>query len=128
MEGGLLHPVVGESSRQTALLGPGSLRVLPQGHHGRAGIHGTGRPGNQKHFWQEYKGHQEANLDSCLAALGLEGTEREQENYVVNCQKAGKTQGLGLNHAPCEVLAWCVHETCQTLSNGKKRGRKEREG
>lgn len=46
----------------------------------------------------------------------------------MNCQKAGKTQGLGLNHVPCEeVLAWLMHATCQTLSNGNKQGRRERE-
>lgn len=42
----------------------------------------------------------------------------------MNCQKAGKTQGLGLNHVPWEVLAWCKRETCQILSNGNKQGRK----
>lgn len=88
----------------------------------------TQKPSNQKHFWQEYEGHQEANLDpACLAAWSLEGTEKEQESYAVNCQKAGKTQGLGLNQVPCEeVLAWCIHETCQTLSNGNKHGRRVR--
>lgn len=44
----------------------------------------------------------------------------------MNCQKAGKTKGLGLNHVPWEVLAWCKRETCQILSNGNKQGRKER--
>lgn len=62
-----------------------------------------------------------------LADLGLKRTDKKQENYVVTCQKTGKTQGFGLNRVPWEeVLAWCFREICQILSNGNKQGRKER--
>lgn len=52
-----------ESSRQTAHQGPASLLSFPWGHHQGARMHEAQRPSNQKHFWQEYKGHWEANLD-----------------------------------------------------------------
>ena len=81
---------------------------FPQGHTGGAGIHGTQRPSNQKPFWREFRGHQEANLDPSWLTC-QEGTEKEQENHVgiVRRQERPKALVLIMFH-----VKMCWHGSC----------------